>query len=291
VAVTGATGFLGAYIALALLERGLRVRGVVRDPSSGAWLEERGVELVEANLLDAASLGRAFAGVDAVVSNAALFGLRRISAQDYRDTNVQGARNVFLACEQAGVERIVHVSSISVYRKRLLGTLKEDAPKLTERDARWTWAYELTKALSEEEATRCSEAHGQALTLVRPGPIYGQRDRNLGPLIERLMGWPFLPVPDFHLPFVHAQDAAIAIANALERDQSIGKAYNLTDRPRSMARFLRIWKGVRGSGPLMLPIPLPFRPGFDASAAKEDLGFSPRSLEDGIQEALSGTLP
>jgi dihydroflavonol-4-reductase len=291
VAVTGATGFLGAYIALALLERGLRVRGVVRDPSSGAWLKERGVELVEGNLLDAASLGRAFAGVDAVVSNAALFGLRRISAQDYRDTNVQGTRNVFLACDQAGVERIVHVSSISVYRKRLFGTLKEDAPKLTERDARWTWAYEWTKALSEEEATRCSEAHGQALTLVRPGPIYGQRDRNLGPLIERLMAWPFLPVPDFHLPFVHAQDAAISIANALERDQSIGRAYNLTDRPRSMARFLRIWKAVRGSGPLMLPVPLPYRPVFDASAAQADLGFSPRSLEDGIQEALSGTLP
>jgi nucleoside-diphosphate-sugar epimerase len=289
--VTGATGFLGAYIALALLERGVHVRGVVRDPASGAWLEERGVELVEGNLLDAASLGRAFAGVDAVVSNAALFGLRRISAQDYRDTNVQGTRNVFHACDSAGVGRIVHVSSISVYRKQLLGTVKEDAPKLVERDARWTWAYELTKALSEEEARRCSEAHGQALTLVRPGPIYGQRDRNLGPLIERLMAWPFLPVPDFHLPFVHAQDAAITIANALERDHSIGKAYNLTDRPRSMARFLRIWKAARGSGPLMLPVPLPYRPVFDASAAQEDLGFSPRSLEDGIAEALSGTLP
>ncbi len=288
--MTGATGFLGAYITLALLDRGWKVRGVVRDVSSGGWLEERGVELVEGNLLDAASLGRAFAGVDAVVSNAALFGLRRISAQDYRDTNVQGTRNVFHACDRAGVGRIVQVSSISVYRKRLLGTQKEDAPLLTERDARWTWAYELTKALSEEEARRCSEAHGQDLTVVRPGPIYGQRDRNLGPWVERLMAWPFLPVPDVHLPFVHAQDVSDAIVNSLEADQSIGEAYNLTDRPRSMARFLRIWKAERGSGPLMLPIPLPFRPGFDASAARADLGFSPRSLEDGISEALSGTL-
>ena len=58
-----------------------------------------------------------------------------------------------------------------------------------------------------------------------------------------------------------------------------------------MARFLKIWKRVRGKGPMMIPIPMPFRLGFDASAAGADLGFAPRSMEDGITEALSGTLP
>ena len=73
IAVTGATGMIGVYICRALLKRGAHVIGVVRNPDKADFLRREGVEFRKADLLDYASLERAFVGIDAVVSNAALY--------------------------------------------------------------------------------------------------------------------------------------------------------------------------------------------------------------------------
>src|ERR1043166_376544 len=91
VAVTGATGFLGRYLVDVLLDRGARVIGVVRNPDRVPELTARGVELRRADLAD-----------------------RRW--QGHEHANVQGTENVFRAVAAAGVKRVVHVSSVAVYR-------------------------------------------------------------------------------------------------------------------------------------------------------------------------------
>src|SRR5437899_4136385 len=78
IAVTGATGFLGRYIVDVLLKRGAHVIGVVRNPDRVPELQQRGVEFRKADLAERDRLTAGFAGVDAVVSNAALFAVGKM---------------------------------------------------------------------------------------------------------------------------------------------------------------------------------------------------------------------
>jgi uncharacterized protein YbjT (DUF2867 family) len=73
VLVTGATGFTGGHVCRRLVDEGMRVRGLVRDPSRAEDLARRGVELAEGDLRDASSLREAVRGVDVVYHIAAMF--------------------------------------------------------------------------------------------------------------------------------------------------------------------------------------------------------------------------
>src|SRR5262249_50850541 len=139
IAVTGATGFLGRYIVDVLLARGARVIGVVRNPARVPELATKGVELRQADLAERAKLAAGFAGADAVVSNAALFALANRSWADHERANVEGTRNVMGACKDAGVRRVVHVSSVAVYGIFARGRLDEDAPQLGPDTTRMPW--------------------------------------------------------------------------------------------------------------------------------------------------------
>ena len=171
VAVTGATGFLGRYLVDVLLARGAHVIGVVRNPDRVPELAARGVELRQADLAERDRLARGFAGAQAVVSNAALFSLRNRSWEDHHRANIQGTENVFGALADAAVKRVVHVSSVAVYRAHR-PRVAEDAPQLTDDTRRTlTNAYSVSKALSEQLAWRRAARYGLELTAIRPCAI------------------------------------------------------------------------------------------------------------------------
>ena len=244
IAVTGATGFLGTYIALELLNRGATVRGVVRSPHKGAWLQEQGVTFAKADLMDPDALQEAFAGVDAIISNAALFTMKKATWDDFYLPNKVGTENVFNSAKKAGIQRIVQVSSVAVYHRRIPTNIDEATPRLSERQRGRYWDYAITKSLSEQLAWDLAAEHEQELTVVRPGPIYGQQDKNMLPVIEKFFKWPLLPAPTFGFPAVHAGDVANGIAQALETPNSIGKAYNLTGPAEPVSKLFKIWKEV-----------------------------------------------
>ena len=299
VVVTGATGFVGSHIALALVAAGCRVVGAVRSPDKGGWLRERGVELVRADLTDKASLVAAFRGADAVVSNAAL-GSNQGDMDDFMRVNCEGVRDLMDATAESGVERVVHVSSVAVYRTRLWRAMDESAPGYpTDKrvfnwsDATTDWRYAKTKALSEQLAWERAKAHGLALTTVRPGPVYGARDpKATRQLVEGLLGKSVKAAPTVGVPWVHAGDVANAVVAAVSRPETAGKAYNLAGEPVSQWRFLKAMKKVlaevRPSSklPVLVPVPVPVWVRFETSAARRELGFSARPIEDGLREAL-----
>lgn len=185
IAVTGATGFLGRYISEELIARGVRVVGVVRDPSRAPDLAAQGVEFRVADLLDREALARAFEGVDAIVANAGVT-LQRI-ATDYYEINTGGTENVFRAAQEAGVRRIVQVSSVAVYRRPFRNETEDG--DLARRWARFlpTAGYRLSKAQAETLAGRISEEAGLQLTIVRPGQMFGVQDPFLSGL-RRFLG-------------------------------------------------------------------------------------------------------
>lgn len=291
IAVTGATGFLGTYIALELLARGAQVRGVVRSPEKGEWLKAQGVEFAKADLLDPKALCDAFDGADAIISNAALFTMKKVSWEDFYRPNKIGTENVFNSAKQAGVPRIIQISSVAVYHRRLPKDICEDTPRLTEKQRGKYWDYAITKSLSEQLAWDLAKEHNQELTVIRPGPIYGQRDQNITPVIAKAFRWPVLPAPTLKFPAIHAGDVAHGVAQALETSKSIGQAYHLAGTAEPISKLLQLWKEISGKGPMLLPLPLPLKVSYDTTAAQRDLGFKPRSLRDGVTETFSQSLP
>ncbi len=148
IAVTGASGFVGRYLVPALLERGDRVRALVRRADRGKALKQAGAELIVGDLLQPASLVRALNGADAVVHLAAV--ADSSDALLNEEVNVGGSRNLAQACAEAGVERVVNFSSTCAGRKM------QDAYGRTKREAEDEFA---------DEALR--------VTHLRPTMIYG----------------------------------------------------------------------------------------------------------------------
>ena len=289
IAVTGATGFLGRYIVDVLLARGAHVIGVVRNPGKVPELAAKGVELRKADLSERANLAAGFAGAAAVVSNAALFSLGNQRWEEHERANVEGTRNVMGACTDAGVSRVVQVSSVAVYGIFARGVLHEDAPQLGPETRRLPWSvYAVSKALSEQEAWRLAREQGLALTTVRPCTIYGAFDPNFMPVFKRITTFPVSIRPlGLRMSYVYAGDVAEGIALALEREQSIGRAYNLTGDGESWQDLTDAWSALGGRTPVLaLPIPIPLTPRFDNARAKKELGWRPRALVDGLRETL-----
>lgn len=293
VVVTGATGFVGSHLARALLDRGARVVGAVRTPSKGAWLQELGVELVQADLADPESLTRAFRGADAVVANAAL-SVRGMSPTyaEFLEANRTGAVNQAVAAADAGVDRLVHISTVAVYRPGINVRNGHDRMLLDGWPVSVTflttnWRYALSKAEGEKAVWEFSRERGLKTTALRPGPIYGSRDAKLTRRYAGLMERSVVPAPTVGVPHVHARDVAEAACGALANPDSVGRSYNVTGPMASVHEILSTWRRLTGSGPRLVKIPLPLWIDFDDAPARQDLGFSPRSIEDGIREILA----
>lgn len=289
IAVTGATGFIGRYIVDALLARGAHVIGVVRNPDRVPELARRGVELRRADLAERERLAAGFAGADAVVSNAALFSLGNARWDDHHRANIAGTRNVLGALVDAGVRRVVHVSSVAVYGMGATGTITEDHAQLSEASRRWPWSvYAISKAASEQLAWTFAREHGLALTTVRPCTVYGAFDPNFMPVFRRLVSLPLTVMPAaLHIGFVYAGDVADAIARALERETAVGRAYNTTNPDETVWDFARAWHEAGGrTARLMLPLPMPVAKRFDSTRARTELGWGTRSLVEGLRETF-----
>jgi nucleoside-diphosphate-sugar epimerase len=290
--VTGATGFLGAHIAEALLHVGASLRAVVRNPGKAAWLAERGAEVLRADIADRDALAEAFLGADAVVANAALSSGGG-DLETMQRVNVDGVANTLRACADAGVRRVTLVSTVAVYRSRLWVPMGEDAPptpldgrRWALRDATTDWRYSLTKARGEALAWELAGSLGLDLTAVRPGPVYGSRDDKLTARLIAGLDRRVVLLPTVGVPLVHARDVADAIVTSLQRPGTAGRAYNLSGPPVRPTTLIRTLRGLAGRGPRVLSLPVPLWMSFDCTAAARDLDFAPRSLVDGLREAL-----
>ncbi len=298
IVVTGASGFLGSHITKALLDANAQVVAAVRTPDKARFLGP--VELIRADLTEPQSLIAAFSGADAIVSNAAL-GSNQGSMEDFERVNCRGVSDLMEAAYSAGVRRVVHISSVAVYRTRLFAAMDESTRPYDTAKRRFNWSdfttdwrYARTKTLSENLAWDIARRHGLELTALRPGPIYGSRDpKATARLIGKLRTSRLLPTPTVGVPWVHAGDVAQAVVAALESSPSVGQSYNLAGPPVSQFTFMKTLRQVllarleRRRLARLLPIPVPLFVRYDTTAALRDLGFSSRPLADGLAEAVS----
>jgi nucleoside-diphosphate-sugar epimerase len=224
--ITGATGLLGSHVAEQLVQRGEKVRALVRPSSAVQFLHELGVETVAGDLGDVASLRQAMSGAAVVYHCAARVGDWSPWQQFQREV-IDATRNVLDACRQEQVQRVLYVSSIQVYGHPVYQgqPFTEDEP-LGQNVRSWEF-YARSKIAAEQHC----QSYPGALTIVRPSWIYGPRDRNTLPRLlktvkSRRVG--LIDSGEKPLNIIHAADVARGVILAASSDRAVGRAYNLS---------------------------------------------------------------
>jgi nucleoside-diphosphate-sugar epimerase len=236
VLVTGATGFLGRHVVDAARRRGLDVVAAVRPTSASRHALPPGVRTAVMDLR-APAPAAALDGVDAVIQAAA----RKAGGFDEQwASTVVGTENLLGAMASAGVHRLVHVSSFSVYdydRLRVDDLLDESAPLAAVESDRDDYA--VTKLWQERLVRGFARDHAGEVTVVRPGAVWGPGDV-VGPTVTLDIGPRSLVVaPDATLPLTYVESCADAVVAAAERRSAIGATVNVVDDDLpSRRRFL-----------------------------------------------------
>jgi nucleoside-diphosphate-sugar epimerase len=228
--VTGASGFVGSHLVEDLLARGTAVRALVRHPAAVTGLRKRGVDVVVGDVRDPGALRDAVPGADVVYHCAAAVGPGYAKREIY-ETNLGGVRNVLEALRQAARGRLVFVSTLNVLGTCNLDPADEDLPCRPSGDP----AADV-KIAAEELIRDYQRRHGVDAVIVRPGFIYGPRDRHNLPRLLRTVErgkFAYIGSRDNVVPVVHVRDVVQALGLAAATSAAGGRVYHVTDGSRT----------------------------------------------------------
>lgn len=235
IAITGASGLLGSNLAIALLERGEKVRAIKRKSSRVDHLARFDIEWVDGDLDDTAALARAFEGCDVVYHCAAQVSIMKNVTPALVRANVDGTRHVLEAAKD--VRRVVHCSSTVT-----IG-LSEDGKPCTE-EATWNFdkygladGYVTTKRMAED-LVREEIEHGRDIVIANPGYMIGPYDvrPSSGRLVQAIVQGK-MPgrTPGFN-DFVDVRDVARGMILVAEKGKR-GERYILSGHAMSYGDF------------------------------------------------------
>jgi UDP-glucose 4-epimerase len=295
--VTGGAGFIGSHLTEALLKAGRTVR-VVDNFACGHrrnladFANHPQLEVVEADVRDAAALKKAFAGADRVFHLAALADIVPSiqSPEAYFRTNVDGTFAVMEAARAANVRKVVYAASSSCYGIPAQYPTPETAPT----DPRYPYA--LTKYLGEQIVIHWGIVYGMQVMSLRLFNVYGPRSRTAGTygavfgvfMAQLLANKPLTVVGDGTQTrdFVFVTDVARAFMAAADSDVH-GKIVNVgAGNPVSVNRLVELL-GAKDV------VHVPKRPGepdcthADVSRITELLGWAPKvPFAEGVKQML-----
>jgi nucleoside-diphosphate-sugar epimerase len=319
--ITGATGFVGGHLAEACVARGHKVRAIARPGSDTTLLDKISAEIIRCDLLDNQTVQKAADGADVILHCAAKVGDQG-PVDDYRAVNVEGLRALLEACKGKPLRRFVHMSSLGVYEARHhYGTDESEPLPATHLDG-----YTQTKVEADHLALQYQQKHGVPVVVLRPGFVYGPRDRTVLPkLIQRMTNGKihYLGGDQRAMNTIYFGNLTDAVFLAVENPRAVGQVYNLTDGevvtkrrffesvsdgmglPRSKQILPRWLAGIvarllerqmrravaRGRQPIVTPAQFKFlllNLDFSIEKAKRELGYNPRfSFDQGMSETLA----
>jgi CDP-glucose 4,6-dehydratase len=306
--VTGGRGFVGGWLAKALLDRGETVvsfdrRRTSERPSAIGMLGiEDDLIQVEADLTDAAQVAAVLAdhSIDSVFHLAAetIVGTVQASPVQGFESNVRGTWTMLQACREHGVERVVFASSDKAYGAH------DELPYREDFALQPTAPYEASKAAADLIARSYWHSYGLPVAVTRFANIYGGGDLNFSRLVPEAVSAaiqgraPVLrsdgsPERDF----LYVEDAAaayLAIADGLDRDDVRGEAFNAgggrSHRVGDVVAMIAELSGtgvepdIQGEGNPEGEIDRKY---VDPTKLRETVGWEPAvGLEEGLQRTI-----
>lgn len=228
IVVTGATGFLGKQLVLQLYENGYEVTATGRNEKVGQQLKALGIPFRRVDLLEKEQIKRLCKGQETVIHCAALSSSWG-KYQDFYQHNVLATRHVVETCAAEQIERLIYVSTPSVYsngQDQLLITEDRELP------AAYNNHYAATKRLAEQEVEQ-GFAQGLATIILRPRAIFGPQDPNILPRImeaNRQGRLPFIDGGQAQIDLTYVDNVIQALMQAIHVSKSsVGKIYNISN--------------------------------------------------------------
>lgn len=313
--MTGATGFVGRHLAERLVARGDQVTALVRDPGRAQDLADIGVELVEGDLTDRASMRPAMADSDAIFHIAGWYKVGVRDPETAYAVNVDGTQNVLELMLELGIPKGVYTSTLAVNSHTGGVAVDEDYRFEGEHLS----LYDKTKWIAHHEIAEPMMEEGLPLVVVQPGLIYGPGDTSNSADVIRdyLRGdLPLLP-RKAGVCWTHVADVAEGHLRAMDLGQP-GESYIIAGACHTYIEGFEIAEEITGIPAPRLRLPpwllrafslpmglvdriLPLPPEYTGEAlrvlagatyfgnnqkARRELGFEPRSLEEGFRQAL-----
>lgn len=219
VLVTGGTGFIGSRLVKHLAQEGYAVRVLCRRGQARA--SSFSVSLLYGDVTTADTLRPAVEGCSLVFHCAAGGG----SLSDARRVNVEGTRNVMIAAAEAGVRRVVHLSSIAIYGRSLPREVSEDQPHQPGRDP-----YAISKSEGERLAFDLGREYGIEVVVLRPTLVYGPASPTWTMWFFRRVKYGQVVLPDWgrgRANLVYVDDLIDALLLAATVPGASGQAFNI----------------------------------------------------------------
>ncbi|MBX6389264.1 MAG: NAD-dependent epimerase/dehydratase family protein [Frankia sp.] len=317
--VTGATGKVGAAVTTAALAAGHEVRALARDPARAARIlpARPGLEIVRGDVTDPGSLARAAAGCDLVINAMGVPEQWLADESLFERINVAGAENVVKAAAAAGVRRLVHTSTITVFDAAPGGGFDESDLAAEPKPS----PYDRSKQRGEEAVLAAAAGTDLAVVIVNSATVYGPGPTTAASMEERM----FAPAIRGLLPAVPSGGFGIVFTESLARGHLLaaergrpGQRYIICDTHVTLDQLLREGVAVAGRGrrPLLtLPGPaatalaaageavarvtrrppplarrqldyLRWNARPDAGRAQRELGWQPTPLAEGLRATL-----
>ena len=251
--VTGATGFIGGHLAERLAADGVPVTGTGRRIDEARWLEDEGVRLRRADLLDRDAVRELVSGQDVVFHAAGwLYG----DPEQARPVNVEATADLVRICAEERVRRVVHVSTLAAYRRPdSPADLPIDESQPLAPDA--GGAYRRTKAEGEMRARSVAAERGLELTVARPGMVFGPRAATwtVG-MCRAVCGGERVLIGDGggHFHPLYVDDLMDALLACAASPRAAGEAYNFCQEPVTFRAYLSEYGELCGREPKALPI-------------------------------------
>lgn len=282
--VTGATGFIGWHVARALLERGRSVRALARDPVK--LRELSGVQVVQGDLRDPASLERAVEGCGVVFHVAADYRLWTREPQEMYRSNVEGTRAMLEAARRAGVERFVYTSTVGCIGVNTPDGIGDERSEAFLSDMQGP--YKRSKFLAEQVALEFAES-GFPVVIVNPTAPVGDHDFKPTPTGKIVVDFVRGAIPAFvdtGLNVVDVRDVACGHLAACERGVP-GERYILGSENLTLQRILATLAGIleRKAPRVQIPYAVAYAAGVASTAWAEITGKEPRAPLDAVRMA------
>lgn len=320
VLVSGANGHLGNNLVRLLLRKGYPVRASVRNLNNITCFKGLDCEVVQADITDKASFVRALQDVDTFYAVGAAFKLwAKDPKKEIYDVNMQGTRFTLEAAAEAGVRRIVYVSSIAALDYRYLPTKESNGYNLDRRDS-----YYNSKNDGEQLAFQLAKQFNIDLISVLPGAMIGGEaflPLNVSYGVLNLIINKKIPLDTkITLNWVDVKDVAEGCYLAAQKGRP-GERYILANEtcmtitdttklaqelypelrlkiPQSVPKFvlyfmaglMELLAKLNGNPPILTRKDIAMFSGlqqnFDLSKSKNELGFRPKNNKQALKEAF-----